>query len=128
MAVFDKRAAFAGFGENGRRSGAPVEKKMHPGRKRFGSAAQCGREFDRLPPTRGAVVNSAFGDGAPQHLFETEGLRAELNVVGLASCLVAAPFVFDGKRRPQPPMTSQRDAGGRGLEFYDIGLTRQSEA
>src|SRR5207249_1220802 len=100
-----------------------VEKQMHAGGKRFRAGTQFGSEFDGLPPMFGAVINGALGDGAPQHLFETEGLRAELNVVGLASGLVAAPFVFDRKRRPEAPMASQPDTDVRWLELDDIGLT-----
>src|SRR4051794_38630361 len=104
VAIFDKRTALAGFGEHRRRCGAPIEKKMHAGGKRFRAGAQFGREFDGLAPPFRAVINRDLGDGAPQHLFETEGLCAELNMVGLASGLVAAPFVFDRKRRPKSSM------------------------
>src|SRR4051794_25676776 len=101
MAVFDQRTTLTCFGEHGRRCGASVEKKMHAGGKRFRAGAQFGREFNGLAPAFGTVINGTLGNGAPKHLFETEGLCAELNVVGLASGLVAAPFVFDGKRGPK---------------------------
>jgi len=128
MAVFDKRTALACFGEHGWRSGAQVEKEMHTSCKRFGAGAQFGCEFDGLAPSRPTIVNGTRGDETPQHLFETQGLSAKLNVVSLTSGLVAATFVFDGKCRPEAPMAMQPDAGSGWLELHDIGLTSESKA
>src|ERR1035437_11029848 len=101
---------------------------MHTGGKCLGAGPQFGREFDGLAPPRGAIINGARDDGTLQHLFETQGLSAELNVVSLASGLVTAAFVFDGKRRPKAAMAIQTETGGRWLELHDIGLTAESKA
>lgn len=100
---------------------------MHVRRERFGFGAQGSGERHVLAAPRCAVEKPACRACHLEHLFETEGLGAQLNLVATAS-LGPSPFVLDGPRLPEALFSPQGDAGRRGAKLNHVGLASQPEA
>jgi hypothetical protein len=76
----------------------------------------------RLP-----VIERAFGDVSAEHLFQTQGLSAELDFVASIP-LGTAALILHWERTPQPVQIRKGNAVQGAMKLHYIGLAGQSEA
>jgi hypothetical protein len=85
----------------------------------LGLGPQGGCELDTSPPSARDVIDRAGGDRDAEHLFEADGLRAELNLV-VVPTLATTSLVLDRLR----DLASLRPSVA---EFDEIGHPRESQ-
>lgn len=107
----ERTAAAVRAGEGGGRDTAAME-AVHLLRQRLGARTQGWGEGDVQAAARGSVEDGAGGDVGVEHLFDAEGLRAELDEVAIVGLALAA-LVLDGE--------------GEGREFDEVGAAGEGE-
>jgi hypothetical protein len=70
---------------------------VKPGGGLLGFRTQEGTEFNFAAGSAGDVIDGSGGNRDPEHLFQADGLRAELNLV-VIPVLPPTAFVLDGIR------------------------------
>ena len=96
------RAAFAFLGIDGPWRSTRQQNSVHERGVAFDFLTEWLVENHDVPALCLAVIDGPGRSGHSEHLFQTNGLCAELNVIGHAAVFVAGPLVLHWIRLPEP--------------------------
>ena len=99
----------------------PAAKLMHLFYHRMYLLPERRREGNRRPPPGLTIEERAFRDGTAEHLLQTQGLGAQLQLIcqmGFGGTF----FIFHRKGEPQSIFSPERDSVGVCMKFYYIKI------